>query len=158
MNGTVADAGADWVRDGLRNYQEYYVQAVRHFRYDIPTNDIAAADSKTGMNLTGVPMDATYHPANLFTIVDKTWDVARYPWGDTSPQLWVLLPVGHANLYVCTDPRDHDTIKTTWMTTTRCITGSIRFWVWAFWPAVWMTAWAGRTSRAVLGISTMALR
>ncbi|HON47310.1 MAG TPA: PKD domain-containing protein [Kiritimatiellia bacterium] len=109
MNGTVADASEDWDKDGLLNYQEYYVQAVRHFRYDVPTNDLTAANSRSGMAQVGVPIDATFHPSSLFTRVDNTWDVARYPWGDKNPQLWVLLPVGHANRYICTDPRDHDT-------------------------------------------------
>ena len=109
MNGTVVDANEDWDKDGLLNYQEYYVQAVRHFRYDIPTNDLAAANSMTGLDRVGVPIDATFHPSSLFTPVENTWDVARYPWGDRGPQLWVLLPVGHASQYVCTDPRDHDT-------------------------------------------------
>jgi hypothetical protein len=109
MDGTVADADEDWDKDGLLNYQEYYVQAVRHFRYDVPTNDLTAANSRSGMAQVGVPIDDTFHPSSLFTLVSNTWDVARYPWGDKRPQLWILLPVGHANRYVCTDPRDHDT-------------------------------------------------
>ena len=88
MNGTVADASEDWDKDGLLNYQEYYVQAVRHFRYDVPTNDLTAANSRSGMAQVGVPIDATFHPSSLFTRVDNTWDVARYPWGDKNPQLW----------------------------------------------------------------------
>jgi len=112
MDGTVKDAygeGTDWDKDGLENYQEYWVQAVRSFRYDITTNDLTAAESLTGSAVTGLPMDQTYDPSSLFTQVTNTWDVARYPFGDTEPPLWVLLPVGTCRLYVSTDPRDADT-------------------------------------------------
>ena len=34
MDGTVADAGYDYDHDGLRNFQEYLVQSLRHLRYD----------------------------------------------------------------------------------------------------------------------------
>jgi hypothetical protein len=111
MNGTVQDASEDWDADGLQNYQEYWVQAVRSFRYDITTNDIPADVSITGSAVVGLPMDMTFEPSSLFTEVTNTWDVARYPWGDTKPPLWVLLPVGANNKYVSTDPRDADTDK-----------------------------------------------
>ena len=112
MDGTVKDAdgdATDWDKDGLENYQEYWVQAVRGFRYDITTNDLTAAESITQAAVTGLPMDQNYDPSDLFTQVTNTWDVARYAFGDTEPPLWVMLPVGARRLYVSTDPRDADT-------------------------------------------------
>ncbi|NLG01710.1 MAG: LamG domain-containing protein [Lentisphaerae bacterium] len=112
MDGTVQDAdgdATDWDKDGLENYQEYWVQAVRGFRYDITTNDLTAAESITQAAVKGLPMDQNYDPSSLFTQVTNTWDVARYAFGDTEPPLWVMLPVGERRLYVSTDPRDADT-------------------------------------------------
>ena len=124
MDGTVKDAEQDYDNDGLPNYKEYWVQAVRSFRYDIPTNDWVAADSLTEMALTGLPMDMTFVPEKLFTEVangvrresdgwtvndvSEGWDHSRYPWGDDKPVLWVMLPVGNEKLYVSTDPRNPD--------------------------------------------------
>ncbi len=104
MDGTYNDSLLDWDRDGLRNYQEYWVQGVRSLRYDIP------ADGTVGpiTGNEGLPMDASYLSLMLFTLVDNDWDLSKYPWGDTNPQLWVMLPVGAANLYVSTDPRNPD--------------------------------------------------
>ncbi len=67
MDGTVADAYSydglrtsdiDWDGDGLQNWQEYMVQAMRHFRYDddktpLLGRDIAAFDSTTGEMVEG---------------------------------------------------------------------------------------------------------
>lgn len=105
MDGTVQDDRNDNDQDGLLNYQEYWVQAMRHFRYDIP--DVGITGPLSGN--TGLPIDASFLPEMLFTPVTNPWDVAQYPWGDTRPQLWYMLPVGPARLYVSTDPRDHDT-------------------------------------------------
>jgi len=94
MNGTVSDWNQDGDRDGLPNYQEYWVQAVRGLRYDCYTN---------------IPMDGSLGPVAFFTEVTNVWDFCRYPWGDAHPPLWVLLQVGHVPRYVSTDPRDPDT-------------------------------------------------
>ncbi len=109
MDGTVQDASQDWDFDGLLNYQEYWVGAVRSFRYDIPTNDVTAATSRSGMAHTGLPMDMTFESSSLFTEVTNDWQLCKYPWGDTNPNLWVLLPPGWNNTYPSTDPRDPDT-------------------------------------------------
>lgn len=105
MDGTVNDARNDNDQDGLLNYQEYWVQAMRHFRYDIP--DVGVTGPVTGNS--GLPMDMSFQPYMLFTPVNNAWDVAQYPWGDANPQLWFMPPVGPARRYVSTDPRDHDT-------------------------------------------------
>ncbi len=108
MDGTVQDDQQDWDFDGLLNYQEYWVQAVRSFRYDIPTNNVTAA-SMSQMAHTGLPMDMTFEPSSLFVEITNDWQVCRYPWGDTAPRLWVMLPPGWNNTYTSTDPRDPDT-------------------------------------------------
>ncbi|MDD4016995.1 MAG: PKD domain-containing protein [Kiritimatiellae bacterium] len=95
MNGTVSDWDKDWDRDGLANYQEYWVQAVRSFRYDFYEDEI--------------PMDGSAGPSAFFTPVTNAWDFCQYPWGDANPPLWVMLSVGPSHLYVSTDPRDPDT-------------------------------------------------
>ncbi|MDD2455967.1 MAG: PKD domain-containing protein, partial [Kiritimatiellae bacterium] len=109
MDGTVKDEQQDWDFDGLKNYQEYWVQAVRAFRYDIPGTN-AAAGAITGN--PGLPMDIAFQPNSLFTEVTNMWDLSRYPWGDSNPNLWIMLPVGGSpKRYVSTDPRDWDTDK-----------------------------------------------
>ena len=105
MDGTVSDYNQDWDHDGLLNYQEYWVQAVRSFRYDIP--DEGVIGSKTGNQ--GLPIDSSFSQYMLFTEVTNSWDRAKYPWGNTNPDLWILLRVGPNNKYVSTDPRDPDT-------------------------------------------------
>ncbi|HPW75865.1 MAG TPA: PKD domain-containing protein, partial [Kiritimatiellia bacterium] len=95
MDGTVSDYREDWDRDGLLNYQEYWVQAVRSLRYDFTSNDI--------------PMDGSAGASALFTPVTNAWDFSMYPFGDANPPLWILLPVGPAKLFVSCDPRDPDT-------------------------------------------------
>jgi len=105
MDGTYSDYSLDWDKDGLENYQEYWVQAVRHFRYDIPLpGELGPVTGNAGL-----PMDGTSQPSSLFTQVTNSWDLSKYPWGDKNPNLWVLLPVGPAKQYVSTDPRDFDT-------------------------------------------------
>ena len=106
MDGTFADAKQDWDYDGLLNYQEYWVQAVRSFRYDIPGTNFVKGPI-TGN--AGLPIDATYDTSSLFTQITNPWDVAKYPWGPNGANLWVMLPVGPAKLYVSTDPRNPDT-------------------------------------------------
>jgi hypothetical protein len=105
MDGTVSDFSQDWDHDGLLNYQEYWVQAVRSLRYDIPDAGVTAGP-KTGN--PGLPMDATFGVSSLFTEITNAWDCARKPWGENNPTLWVLLPVGPARRYVSTDPRAFD--------------------------------------------------
>ena len=115
MDGTFADAYQDWDHDGLLNYQEYWVQAVRGFRYDIP--DVGANNSIS--KNVGVPMDSNSDPYYLFTEVSNAWDRAQWPFGDPgiSAELYILLPpAGHVynvtsklNLYATTDPRLPDT-------------------------------------------------
>ncbi|MDA3925615.1 MAG: PKD domain-containing protein [Kiritimatiellae bacterium] len=109
MNGTVVDSSRDWDSDGLRNYQEYWVQAVRSFRYDIPSPDVVDAD---GVGLitknSPLPMDTSFAVSNLFVKVDAAWDIARKPWWPKDTSLWVMLKVNE-EAYVSTDPRDEDT-------------------------------------------------
>lgn len=103
MDGTVSsDYDKDWDGDGLLNYQEYWTQAVRGFRYDLTT--------------PAVPMDTTFEPSSLFTEVTNPWDRARFPWGNAGPRLFVLLPLvniydidNQNHLYATTDPRMYDT-------------------------------------------------
>ncbi len=104
MDGTFADAFQDWDADGLQNYQEYWVQAARHFRYDI-----TADGTVNRFGVPGVPLNANYEAYMLFTPVTNTWDLSRLPWGETGPSLWVLLPIGASKLYACTDPVNFDT-------------------------------------------------
>ncbi len=107
MDGTVKDHDRDWDSDGLKNYQEYWVQSVRAFRYDIP--DEGTTGAITGN--TGLPMDDTFAADTLWTEVTNGWDVAKYPWGDNHRNLWFMRPIGHSKLYASTDPSDHDTDK-----------------------------------------------
>jgi hypothetical protein len=93
MDGTVSDFNEDWDNDGLLNYQEYWVQAVRSFRYDVP--------------ITQAPMDLTHDVSFFFVELTTEWDIARYPWGLQHPAQWYMLPP--ATLYVSTDPRNEDT-------------------------------------------------
>jgi len=110
MDGTVVDFGEDWDLDGLENYQEYWVQAVRSFRYDIPTIDVVNTNTMTGA-ATGnapLPMDYTFNVSDLFVEIVTPWDIAIKPWGPNAPTLWVMLKV-NGNSYVSTDPRMADT-------------------------------------------------
>jgi len=86
----------DYDRDGLENYQEYWVQAVRHFRYDY-TADFAAMDGSDG-------------PSVFFTPITNPWDLAVYSywWLPFAVTQEMLLPVG-AGYFVSTDPREPDT-------------------------------------------------
>ena len=104
MDGTAKDAARDCDYDGLANYQEYWVQAVRGFRYDM--TDEGTTNS---FGVLGVPMNVSYYPYMLFTQVTNAWDLAKYPWGDTNPNLWVLLPIGPSKGYASTDPTNFDT-------------------------------------------------
>lgn len=109
MDGTFVDHTYDWDADGLRNYQEYQVQGVRSLRYDIPLGDFE--DPPEVGPITGnigLPMDVSFRAWMLYTPVTNNWDLSKFPWGDTNPMLWVMLPVGAANLYVSTDPRNPD--------------------------------------------------
>lgn len=111
MDGTVGlDYDRDWDRDGLKNYQEYWTQAVRGFRYDI--TDVGTVNL---FGKAGQPIDATFAPSSLFTQVVNAWDRARYPWGDVNAYLYVQLPlvnlydpVNKPYLYASTDPRNYD--------------------------------------------------
>ncbi len=105
MDGTVVDYVNDWDADGLRNFQEYAVQGVRTLRYDIPAD--GTVGPVTGND--GLPMDESFRTYMLYIPVTNSWDLSMFPWGDTNPQLWVMLAVGSANLYVSTDPRNPDT-------------------------------------------------
>ncbi|MFA7174724.1 MAG: PKD domain-containing protein, partial [Kiritimatiellia bacterium] len=92
MNGTVSDWNQDWDKDGLKNYQEYWTQAVRSYRYDV--------------SLTEAPMDGTFDVSVFFEEITDPWDVARYPWGVAEPASWLMMPV--TAMYVSTDPRNPD--------------------------------------------------
>ena len=110
MDGTVEDYNEDWDNDGLLNYQEYWVQAVRSFRYDVHIDDS--------------PMDETFNASYFFYEIVEEWDIARYPWGLNEPASWLLLPAAGAvyvgfdtstptthtevPLYTSTDPRNED--------------------------------------------------
>jgi hypothetical protein len=112
MDGTVGlDFNQDWDSDGLLNYQEYWTQAVRGFRYDITDVGTTSAFGRPGQ-----PMDDSFEPSSLFTVVSNSWDRAQLPWGLTGPVLHVLLPLVNMyepdnknTLYATTDPRDYDT-------------------------------------------------
>ena len=104
MDGTFSDFGQDWDADGLLNYQEYWTQAVRSFRYDI----ISDTNAVNAWGAPGLPIDATYTQSSLFTRITNSWDRARLPWGANGPTLYVLLRVGPSHKYVSTDPRDPD--------------------------------------------------
>lgn len=89
------DRNMDFDRDGLENYQEYWVQAVRHFRYDYTDAEI--------------PMDGSMGPDAFFTPNENIWDFAQYaywflPMAVPQP---VMLPAGFG-YYVSTDPREPD--------------------------------------------------
>jgi len=110
MDGTVSDYDQDWDSDGLKNYQEYWTQAVRSFRYDI--TDVGTVNI---FGKPGQPIDDTFAPASLFTEVKDMWDQARYPWGDANSYLSVMLPLVNMYdkdnapvLYASTDPRNFD--------------------------------------------------
>lgn len=94
----------DWDHDGLLNYQEYWVQAVRSLRYDLPPAGVGLVTGNPGL-----PMSDACRPWELFTLVTNDWDLSKFPWGDRDLQLRVLLPLGASNLYVSTDPRNPDT-------------------------------------------------
>ena len=111
MDGTLGtDFNKDWDSDGLLNYQEYWTQAMRSFRYDITDAGTVSIFGKPGQ-----PMDDTFAPSSLFTEVSNTWDQARFPWGNAGPVLYVQLPlinmydiVNKPFLYASTDPRNYD--------------------------------------------------
>ncbi|MDD4101813.1 MAG: PKD domain-containing protein, partial [Kiritimatiellae bacterium] len=105
MDGTVKDHDRDWDFDGLRNYQEYWVQSVRGFRYDIPDEGFAGGPSGN----TGLPIDSSFVVSDLWQEVTNVWDVAKYPLGDKQPNFWFLPPIGYSKVYASTDPREHDT-------------------------------------------------
>ncbi|MDD2598593.1 MAG: PKD domain-containing protein [Kiritimatiellae bacterium] len=92
MDGTVVDWNQDWDNDGLKNYQEYWTQAVRSYRYDVPESV--------------VPMDITFDVSVFFVEITEPWDIARYPWGLDQPASWLMPPV--TGMYVSTDPRNPD--------------------------------------------------
>lgn len=70
MDGTVDDGMADYDHDGLLNYQEYMVGAMRHFRYDIGTNEVPLDFvSGSAPGLIGDGLDG----GRLFTTA-KSWD------------------------------------------------------------------------------------
>jgi len=93
MDGTVNDWNQDWDRDGLKNYQEYWTQAIRSYRYDVP--------------LSLVPMDLTFDVSVFFEEIVTEWDIARYPWGMNNPASWLQYPVANGR-FVSTDPRNAD--------------------------------------------------
>lgn len=90
----------DFDRDGLENYQEYWVQAVRHFRYDT-----------VGTDTNGVPTLDFDGPEIFFTPIENEWDTAifAYWWLPMPVNQQVLLRQGPFALYVSTDPREPDT-------------------------------------------------
>ncbi len=94
MDGTVSDYNEDWDNDGLLNYQEYWVQAVRSFRYDVSAED--------------APMDITHDVTYFFEELTTPWDIAQYPFGTDNGRLWYMLPPWKTQ-YVSTDPTNADT-------------------------------------------------
>jgi len=98
MDGTVVDYAEDWDNDGLFNYQEYWVQAVRHFRYDFPVNGIGP--------ITGNPPLPMNQPTahSFFYLLTNIWDSAYSP---VFP-LYIMAPVNGV-MHTSTDPRMADT-------------------------------------------------
>ena len=87
----------DWDNDGLENYQEYWTQAIRGFRWDVG-NDV-------------IPLGAGSSPASLFTPYTHDWDISRMSMWDPMSEQQMLLPVTPIDQggYATTDPRDPDT-------------------------------------------------
>jgi len=86
------DRDMDYDRDGLENYQEYWTQAVRSFRYDFTDAQI--------------PMDGSMGPDAFFTPILNDWDLAKIS-GWTMMPASVLLPINGIT-YATTDPREPD--------------------------------------------------
>jgi uncharacterized protein (DUF2141 family) len=109
QDGTVADAYKDADFDGLASYQEYMVQALRCYRYDIPLgaipNDTTVQDPVT--RKIGQPMDITFEIGALFEPVTNVWDQAMFGWPLPTDILWWMRPAGAR--YCSTDPNNPDT-------------------------------------------------
>lgn len=87
----------DFDNDGLENYQEYMVHAMRHFRYDIPAE---GEDS--------IPMEG-FLVEDLFNKVPHEWDPAAKLIMNPGRELKFLLPSAVSGGYGSTDPRNPDT-------------------------------------------------
>lgn len=93
----------DWDNDGLENYQEYLVHAMRHFRYDYSEGQM--------------PMDYdNYSITAFFHTTRGSWDEGGYSamWDALvgmfrSPVYFLLPDCGILPDYVSTDPRNPDT-------------------------------------------------
>ncbi|MCL1920685.1 MAG: PKD domain-containing protein [Kiritimatiellaeota bacterium] len=120
MDGTVVDDKEDWDQDGLMNFEEYLVQAIRGFRYDIADAGVPADDPVNMMyngGHPGLPMDMTFEISDLFVEVTNTWDQARVrPPAEGGGTLWFMLPPQYPLLtfpnaprYASTDPSNPDT-------------------------------------------------
>lgn len=99
----------DWDGDGLQNYQEYYVQALRCFRYDMPYYPLMAGE-KYPFN----PASYNDRSSGLLVRPARTWDLAAQH-GGTYYYMYRPFTSGKdgtglsASIYLCTDPKLYDT-------------------------------------------------
>ncbi len=82
----------DWDNDGLENYQEYWTQAIRPYRYDVSYEVVPANAGASA----------------FFTLEAKPWDASGLK-ADGDPVYF--MPPANADelVYASTDPRDPDT-------------------------------------------------
>ena len=82
----------DYDNDGLENYQEYWTQAIRAFRYDVTYSDVPK-DSGSTM---------------FFTLTGKDWDTTAFT-ASGAPKYFIMPINQKAKMYASTDPREPDT-------------------------------------------------
>lgn len=119
MDGTLDDATADNDYDGLRNYQEYWTQAVRHFRHDlrktVKTNEVDIVTGQTNQVDMTVLLWNTIRQMDsmIITTPAHAWDAMAF----ADDPYFFMLPIpplgqkvaGVNDLsYGTTDPRDPD--------------------------------------------------
>ena len=82
----------DYDNDGLENYQEYWTQAIRAFRYDVTYSDVPK-DSGSTM---------------FFTLTGKDWDTTAFT-ASGAPKYFIMPINQKAKMYASTDPSEPDT-------------------------------------------------